>query len=195
MNKVAKHIPHTWMKWMRPVLKPNHLPFCILSLSTYFHKCCFCLVIYKFLLVNVNTILLPSCTSSKLPFHGHCWTRNLDVHPCVTSRVSWGAKTFQFIPLQSHTWKLRSEPKCVVRILLTKVNELKDLFGVDPLYLGFSLLRKGTGVLNLKGSQTASREWVLTLWCTVKQTPRTPWNLLAWALLTPKLLFLRLTNC
>lgn len=39
-----------------------------------------------------------------------------------------------------------------------KSYELKDLFGVDPLYLGFFLLRKGTGVLNLKGRQTASRE-------------------------------------
>lgn len=39
-----------------------------------------------------------------------------------------------------------------------KSYELKDLSGTDPLWLGFLLLRKGTGVLNLKGSQAASRE-------------------------------------
>lgn len=39
-----------------------------------------------------------------------------------------------------------------------KSYELKDLSDTDPLWLGFLLLRKGTGVLNLKGSQAASRE-------------------------------------
>lgn len=39
-----------------------------------------------------------------------------------------------------------------------KSYELKDLSGADPLCLGFLLLRKGTGVLNLKDSQTVSRE-------------------------------------
>lgn len=179
MNKVAKHVPHTWMKWMRPVLKPNHLPFCIRSLSTYFHKCCFCLVIYKFLLVNVNTILLPSCTSSKLPFHWHCWTRNLDVYPCVTSREFSGElKPFSLFPCNHTLESSGLNPNVWWEFCWQKL-WAERLVWHGSLVVRFLAIKKRNRCAELEGqSGSFQGAQVLTLWCTVKQTPRTrgPWN-------------------